>query len=207
VGAYPALALGAAFTSSSTATSSELLDWSINYTEDQSAIANVDFTFTSTKVIGTNLDSSPVFKYSSAFTTNGSGVSALTGLEWGVYTVVVTDPSYDIAEACEDVPYVLAPGVSENLIFSLVLNVPYSQRVTVVDSLGVSIPSATVRLQRSGFDETKTTSACGQVFFGTGLGNNADYELDVSATGYTAQNINPIEITGDGVLIVTLSDI
>lgn len=205
VSTYPSLSLGATLTSSSTATSSQLLSWSIHYTEDQSAIPNIGFTLRGTKTIGTYLDSSPVYKYSAAFTTNGSGQRVVTGLEWGSYTVVVSDPSYDIAEACEDIPYSLAPGVTEDLILSLTPNVSYSARIVVTDTTGAYLPGASVRLQRSGFDETKTTGACGQTFFGGGLGNNADYSLTVSAVGYTTQNLTGLEVVDDEVFIVALS--
>ncbi len=202
---YPSLSLGATLTSSSTATSSELRAWSVGYTEDQSPIPNIGFTLTSSKTIGTNLDSSPVYKNSTTATTDGGGQREITNLEWDAYTVAVTNPAYDIAEACENIPYVLNPGVAEDLVLSLVPDVAYSNRIVVVDITGAYIPNASVRLQRPGFDETKITGNCGQVFFGSGLGAYADYEVAVSATGYSTQSINPIEIADDEVLVVTLN--
>ncbi len=201
---YPSLSLGAEFTSASTATSSSLLSWRVGYTNAQSAISNIPFTFTSAKVIGSNLDLTPVYKYQGSFSTNAVGMRVFTGLEWGGYNVVVTNSSYDVAEACKDIPYTLAPGVNENLILSLAPNSPYSARVTVVGVSGTSIPNATVRLERGGFDETKTTSACGQVFYGGGMGPHDDYGLTVSATGFITQNINPVVVDGDEVIKVTL---
>jgi hypothetical protein len=177
----------------------------VGYTEDQSAIANIGFTLKSTKVIGTNLDTTPVFKYSSTFTTNGSGERAITGLEWGGYVVTVTDPSYDVAQACKDIPYALSPGVSEELVLSLAPNSPHSQRVVVVNTAGQYVANASVRLERGGFDETKTSSTCGQVFFSSGLGVHSDYTLTISASGYVTQVVDPVEIDGDEVQVVTLT--
>ena len=202
---YPKLALGATLTSSLSATSSKLLSWSVGYTQDQPVIPNIGFTLKSLKVIGTNADSTPVYKYSTSQTTNSVGERALTGLEWGGYTVTVTNPAYDIAEACEDIPYALSPGVSEDLVISLTPNVAYSQRVVVVDTSGAYVANASVRLQRGGFDETKTTSSCGQVFFGSGVAVHPDYRLTINASGYTSQIIDPVEIDNDEVQVVTLT--
>jgi hypothetical protein len=101
-------------------------------------------------------------------------------LEWGSYEVEVTDPAYDVAQACENIPYALDPGVDETLTLTLVPAQPQSLRVRVQDSLGAAIPGASVELSRGGYNETFDTTICGQVFFNDGALNSAnDYELTV----------------------------
>jgi hypothetical protein len=201
---YDSLALLATLTSSSSATTSALRSWRLTYTEEQSPIPGVSFTMTGAKTIGTYADSSPVYKYQDSHTTNGSGSVTLSNLEWDLYDIVLSGGSYDIAEACEDVPYSLAPGVTEDLILTLESNAAYSQRVVVSDVDGNPLPGALVRIRKGGLDEEKETSACGQVFFNSGLSAAADYRIDVSKTGYVTQTADPYEINGDEVLVVTL---
>ena len=49
----------------------------------------------------------------------------------------------------------------------------------------------------------RITGGCGQVFFGS-LTPASDYTLDVSAVGYTAQNLTNIDVSGDEVKNITL---
>jgi len=207
VSTYKDLALGASFGSSDVATSSILLDWELSYTESQSPIASVPFRLTSTKTIGTTATAVPVYKYQRTFTTNGSGNTTVSDLEWGTYTVEVTDTSYDIAEACNNIPYQLDPGVSDTLTLTLAPASVHSLRVSVINEDGDTVPNANVELSRSGFNASDDTSLCGQVFFNSGLSSATDYEIEVSAFGYVTQTVTAVEVTGESAYAVTLVEI
>lgn len=204
VGTYQSLALGATLTSSNTATTSTLFEWGVTYTVSQSVLASIPFTLTSTKKIGTDASAQPVYKYVKSFTTNGSGENAITNLEWDVYTVQVTDASYDVAEACNDIPYTLDPGVDESLTLTLAAATANSLRVRVVDSSGDEVPNATVDLTRSGYSDSKETSVCGQAFFNSSVPSATDFTLSVHAYGYVDQSATNVSVSGDQVVTVTL---
>jgi hypothetical protein len=201
---YPRIALGLELGTSQTATTSRLFSWRVDYTESQNPIGNVDFTLRGSKTIGTHVDTTPVYKYQQSYSTNGSGEVMLSDLEWDVYEVDITSGSYDVAYACEDIPYRLHPGVAEDLILTLAPDVARTQRVVVVDSSGTYVSGASVRIRRSGLDETKETNACGQVFYNSGLAAAVDYQIDVTKSGYILQSFTNLEINDDEVLVVTL---
>jgi hypothetical protein len=117
----------------------------------------------------------------------------------------VTDTSYDVAEACKNIPYTLRPNVNDTLVLTLAPSVSRSLRVTVLDNSGVEISNADVTLSEGAFTQTQITSVCGQVFFNSGIAASANYSVDVRAFGYTSQTVTPIDITGTESLVVTLA--
>lgn len=202
---YLALSLGAEFSSSDTATTSALLEWSLSYTLSRPAIASVPFTLTSNKLIGSTASATPIYKYENSFVTDGTGDVSINDLEWDVYDVAITDASYDVQEACRNIPYSLDPGVDETLTLTLVPASAHSFRVRVEDGSGASLPNADATLSRSGFNETEETTACGQAFF-SALSTASDYSLLIEAPGYTDQTISNIEISGPDSVVVVMVD-
>ncbi len=207
VGTYPTLALGAVLTSADVSVTPTLSDWEVAYTISEPPIASVPFTLTGSKVIGTTVMATPIYKYSGSHTTNGSGEVQLSDLEWDFYSLVLDTGVYDIQQSCPNIPYSLSPGVDETLVLTLIPATAYSLRVSVVDADGDLIPNATVDISRSGFSDSDVTSICGQVFFGTGLSLAPDYQVDVDASGYVSQAITDVNIEGAEVLQVTLNEI
>ena len=205
VGIYPELALGATLTTSDTTQTPRLSDWEIEYITNEPAIGNISFTLTSDKTIGTDISESPIPKYNESHTTDSGGDTTINDLEWDLYDVTLNTGAYDIAEACNNIPYTLSPGVTETLKLTLTSAVTYSLRVAVLDITGDPIGGATVRLQNTGVDETQETSVCGQTFFNTGLYASGDYTVDVSAPGYTDESIDSVTIDDASMLTVTLN--
>ncbi len=201
---YPSLALGATLTSSKNTVTPALNDWSITYVTAQPTIGSIPVTFTSSKIIGTQVDTTPIYKYSNTFTTSGSGDLTISDREWDSYKVALGPGAYDIAEACADIPFVLNPGVNDLLKLTLAPSQPYTVRISVVDTNNVPIPYTDVTISRVGFSDTIMTSPCGQAFFNTGLGAHTDYDVTVQKTGYVTQTISAYEINGDEVLKVNL---
>jgi prepilin-type N-terminal cleavage/methylation domain-containing protein len=200
VGTYPSLGLAAEFLSSSTSATPQLDEWHINYVVTEPSIASVPFTLTSTKIIG----STPVYKYQENHTTDGGGAVDIQDLEWDFYNLDVTGGVYNIEEACPALPYTLDPGENDTLTLTLVPATAYSLRVSVVDTSGNPILGADITLSRSGFSDTIESTTCGQVFFNTGLGAHADYDVDVSASGYTSQTITGVNIDGTNTLAIVM---
>lgn len=204
---YQKLSLGVTLGTTDTTTTSKLFSWNVTYTVSQPVITNVPFALTGNKKIGLTASSTPVFKYSQSFSTDGTGNIAIPNLEWDVYDVVVTNTSYDVAEACSDIPYSLEPGVSQTLTLTLAPSTARSLRVNVVDINGVEIPNATVDLSRAGFSDSAVTTTCGQTFFNTGLSSAIDYVLTVSAFGYDTQMLTDVAIEGTTVSVVVLTSV
>lgn len=73
-----------------------------------------------------------------------------------------------------------------------------------MDTSGNPILGADITLSRSGFSDTIESTTCGQVFFNTGLGAHADYDVDVSASGYTSQTITGVNIDGTNTLAIVM---
>jgi type II secretory pathway pseudopilin PulG len=203
--AYPSLALGAALASGDSATSSALTEWNVGYTVSEPAIANVPFSITGAKVIGTSASGTSIYKYDDAFATDGTGDVTIGDLEWDSYDIAVTDPSYDIAEACENIPYALDPGVAATLKLTLAPAAANSLRVRVEDTSGDAIANADVALSRPGFSDTVTSSTCGGAFFNSGISSASDYDISVSAAGYTTRTITAYTVSGATAITVALS--
>jgi prepilin-type N-terminal cleavage/methylation domain-containing protein len=147
------------------------------------ALPNIPFTLSGAKLIGTP----SVLKYTQTFTTNGDGNQNVSNLEWDSYSISPSGSNYDVAGTIPITPLSLNPSESKSIEFIAVAHSNRALLVSVKTSTGVAIDGATVRLKKSGFDQTKTTTSVGcsgpgQVFWnGLGTGN---YTLTVSKTGY-----------------------
>jgi hypothetical protein len=119
------------------------------------AVPNINFTLTGAKLIGTVPDT---LKYSASHTTNGSGDRSLSDMEWDTYTTALNSVSYVLAGSIPNLPIVLVPNSTQNVL--LVLE-PVNARqllVTVKDAgTGLPVTDASVRLQINSYDETLTT--------------------------------------------------
>ncbi len=207
VGTYDQLALGATLSTTDTAVTPEIRSWEISYEESAPVIAGVTVDLVGNKTIGTSASATPIYKYSSSTVTNGSGSAVLTDLEWDLYGITVDGASegYDIAEACANIPYALNPNVDDTVLLTLQPHVSNTLRIYVEDTAGNPVPGADVRMQRTGFDVTKTTSVCGQVFYNSGLGVFSDYDIDVTAAGYLPENVTNVSVSGNSDLVIILS--
>ncbi len=198
IATYPELVVAATLESTNSATTSRIDDIAIYYTETMTPYTG-PFTWQGTKTIGTLLDFSPVYKHEYATTTDSNGERQFTNVEWDTYRATIT--GYDIAEACPQHPHTVLPGTASSLELLLAPNSGQTLRVVVTGS-GQPIHDATVTLTR-GSTTAKVTSLCGQVFFSS-LSEAADYELTVTATGYSSATINPFSISGDVVTEIAL---
>jgi len=147
-------------------------------------LPNIGFSLTGTKLIG----APAILKYPTQnFTTDAEGTYAISNLEWDTYYTLLTSASYDLSGTTPLPSFIINPNENKTLQLVAVPHVDKALLVSVKDSANVTIDGATVRLQKSGFDETKTTNsdACatpGQAFW-NGLASGT-YTLTISKTGY-----------------------
>lgn len=148
------------------------------------SLPSIGFSLTGTKLIGTP----NILKYTTHnFSTNSSGSYSISPLEWDTYSVLLTSSSYDLAGTNPLPSFEINPNETKNLQLITIAHVDNALLVSVRDQNDAAIDGATVRLQKSGFDETKTTNSetCptpGQTFWNGLL--SGTYTLTVSKTGY-----------------------
>lgn len=202
---HPSIALGAELTSGDVSVTPKIHAWSITHIATEPTIGNISFTLTGAKVIGTDSDAFPIYKYSESHSTDAGGDITLNNLEWDSYSLELDTAGYDIAEACADLPFALDPGVSDTLILTLAPETGNTLRVSVVDDVNNPVVGAEVEITRPSFSDSGNTSACGQTFFDTGLANQSDYEVQVSKLGYISKTVTEVAIDGDSILKVILT--
>ena len=118
-------------------------------------IPNIDFALAGSKLIGTAPD---VKKFSNTFMTNGSGLHTISNLEWDTYDLSYTDAGYDLLGTTPTVPFIINPGVQQNISLIVAPKNPRTLLVTVKDQ-GTKLPlsDADVRLESASYDQTKIT--------------------------------------------------
>lgn len=205
---YSSIQIGADVSTSDASTTPEILDWRVVYDAGPTPIADVPFSMRGSKTIGEDSNENPIYKYNENLATESNGSVTLSELEWDTYTITIDDGAtgYDISESCTPQPRTIAPGVSETTRLLLVPNSNHTLLVAVKDENGDLIEGASVTLSRTGFNETGTTSDCGQAFFDE-LEEFRDYTLEVSASGYETDTINGVDISGDGTITVLLDTV
>lgn len=157
-------------------------------------LPNVVFSLVGMKLIGTPA----ILKYpSQSFTTNAAGTYSLPNMEWDTYSALLTSASFDLAGTTLLPTFNLNPNETKSLKLVVVPHVNRALLVTVKDSLNNVVDGATVRLQKSGFDQTKSTntgtcSTPGQVFW-NGL-SSGTYTLTISKAGFQ-NSVSSVDIT------------
>lgn len=174
-------------------------------------IHGVTFTLTGAKLIGTDSDENPVYKYSQNHATNGPGQIVISNLEWDSYSFLIITPDLDLT-GIESPPGIeieppigLGPDTSQTV--RLILEAENSLLVTVqnVDT-GEPIFSASSRLYNSdlGYDNTQYTSEDGETYF-IPL-EPATYTIEVEAAGYSDFS-GTILILGDETKVINLGQV
>ena len=171
----------------------------LGYIESQSTLSSGQVVFTGAKSIGTQADTSVVYKTVISTTTNSSGRVTVRDIEADTYSV--TSSGRDLAAVCQPNGLTIAPGSSTDLELLFAPDTANTLRVSVTTSLGAPVIGAVVELEQGAYSETKITGSCGQVFFSS-LSPAIDYTLEVQATGYTTQNLTDVDISGDDVQAV-----
>lgn len=208
INTYSQLRLKGNFFTSDPNFSPTLYDWQVSWLSNlPTPIPNVTFNLKGTKIIGRDVNESPIYKYSQSHTSNSSGHVNISNLEWDSYTfsidsatgldLVNTNPSPQ--------PINLTPDTT--LSVELYLSAENSLLVTVqnIETLE-PIFSATVRLfnLNLGYDITQYTNESGQTYFIPLTG--ATYNLEVQAAGYSGTSTQVL-VSGDITEIIKLEQI
>ncbi len=193
---YPSLALVGDIQSSDPWVTPTLRSWTITYDEGPIPRPTTTFTMQGAKTIGTDGGGAPIYKYTDSHTTGVDGTLAIEDVEWDTYLITKgsAESSLSVVEACPFQPFGLNPAISQIVDFIFAPATTHSLLVYVTNDQNVPLENASVRLTRTGYDETIDSSACGQSFF-RGL-SATTYTLDVSATGFTTQNITGLSVSG-----------
>ena len=187
---YPALRLEAELSTSDENTTPTLDAWSISYDYGPELFPNLSFWMRGAKTIGNN---PTVYKYDQSHSGGASAHLELSNVEWDTYRLgVASTTGYDLAESCSPQPEVLAPGSSQTTRLYVL---PHTAHTLLVDvrSGGALLSTASVRLYKTGYDTTLSTSLCGQAFF-ENLEAGA-YSISVSKAGYQTYDSSSVNVS------------
>ncbi len=208
-GSYPKLKIKADLSTSNTSTSPAIFDWNLSWITDAATpIGNVSFNLKGAKIIGTDGDEQPVYKYSNDFTTNSSGHLDINNLEWDNYNFTI-NPSENldlVATSPSSTPagqeIQLLPDTNQSV--SLFLEAENSLLATVRDSATLTpLFSAQVRVYNTGlgYDQNQLTNEEGKTIF-IPL-DSADYNIEVEADDYQTYS-GSAAVSGDDTIIIDL---
>lgn len=117
-------------------------------------IADVPFTITGAKLIGTNPD---VFKFSGSFSTDASGSKILSNMEWDTFTFTVGS-GFNLAGVNPPSPFAVLPDSTQNVDIILAQGAPNNLLVTVKDSAtGLPLSGVNLTLTQGSFSASQIT--------------------------------------------------
>jgi len=210
IATYDTLQIAAFLSTIDASSTPSVLDWNIAYSAGPTPLPNIPFHMRGAQTIGTDGTGAPIYKYEDDLQTDADGVTTISDLRWDTYDITIDNAALglDISEACTSQPRSVSPDVmvTSDLVFSPHTN--HSFLVAVTDISGTLLQGASVRLYRLPFDETQSTSSCGQTFFsglseGTISGGNP-YALAVSFAGYQDATINEVDVSGTSKISIVL---
>lgn len=180
--------------------------WSITYaTKISHPVGSVEFNIQGEKLIGTDAQEQPIYKYSNNHISGPNGHLDILNLEWDSYTFSAA-PASDLT-LVETVPAPQPIGLSPSTNQSAVLYFEAENNLLVkVQDFETSEPifSAEARLHNSdlGYDKTQLTNGDGETYF-IPL-EAATYNLEVTAEGYDSYS-GQISISGDVTALINLT--
>ena len=205
---YPEIKIKAIASSSDSALTPVLGDWQVSWlTSEATPIPNKTFNLQGAKIIGTDEDEEPVYKYYQDHTSDSGGQINLSNLEWDAYNFSIAPASgldlVDISPSLQ--PIDLSPD--SFLEVDLYLDAENSFLLTLKDQTTLGpVFAASARLYSVPlvYDTTQYTDIKGQTYFIPLAPGN--YNLAIQAAGYAdfATNIN---ISGDVTRTISLEQI
>jgi hypothetical protein len=203
---YPKLELKANFSTTDLSNTPVLYDWQLSWKTNQATPApNVSFDLQGAKIIGTDTEEQPVYKFSQSFVSDSRGHIDIADLEWDSYIFSI-DPATGLDLEATDPspqPISLPPDTSSSV--SLYVNAQNSLLVTVQDvDTGLPIFAANVRLYKSdlSYDKTQQTDEKGQTYF-IPLDVGA-YTIEAQISGYQTKS-ESVSVSGDGSIVISLT--
>ncbi len=206
---YPKLKIKGNLATNNTSTTPILFNWSVSWiTEQATPISYVSFNLRGNKIIGTDAQEEPVYKYSDDFTTDSNGQINISNLEWDSYNFTI-NPAENL-DLVSTIPISDPLGQNIDLLpdtsttTSLFLDAENSLLLNIRDSETLEpIFNAQIRLFNSQleYDQTQFTDSAGKTIF-IPL-ETATYSLEIQADNY--QNYSgSTSISGDKVSTINL---
>lgn len=153
-------------------------------------VSGVSLIQNGTKKIGTAPD---VLLYSKAFTTDSSGLSSRSNLEWDTYSFAVTSALHHLAGYTPLLPLTIAPSSTTMLSLFIESAASSSLLVGVKNASGTPIADVQVQIDKTGVSTSTLT------------GRNVHRETDWSNGRYAAQDGNIDDATPAGSLTIKKS--
>lgn len=203
---YPTLRLEANLSTADASSTPALLDWRFTWNAGPDPLPDIPFHMQGEKTIGSDAGGDPIYKYSKDLSTGAGGQLEINNLEFDVYGITIDSVStgYDISESCPFQPVNILPDTTNTIDLYLVPHADNTFLTEVEAGSGGMLEGASVRLYNAGYDETRTTSACGQTFF-TPLSSGA-YSMEVSKNGYETAT-STLDISGQKTLKIILNEL
>ena len=199
---YPSLRIDTTLTSSDGIETPSISEYSILYEYGPEPFPNLSFGMRGAKTIGNN---PTVYKYDEMHSSGALSALTLSNIEADTYTLSVAASSgYMLAESCEPQPQALLPASSQTTRLYVLPETAHSLLIDVRSNAGTLLEGASVELTKSGYDETDTSSSCGQAFFG-GLAADT-YTATVTKSGYQPSVTN-LSVSGGTFLSVVLNSL
>ncbi|MCX7928608.1 MAG: carboxypeptidase-like regulatory domain-containing protein [Patescibacteria group bacterium] len=190
-------------------TSTLTINTTNNRESNFSPLGNITLNIRGTKIIGTDTNDNPVYKYSNSFATNSEGNLVINNLEWDNYSISLpANSNYTFSGTNPFTPITIIPNANTNLRLALSSRTPNSLLIRFTNSSNVPIASVSATLRDNGsFNQTilsgqNTDPDYGQVFFDSL--SNANYYLYASASGFLEVNTT-IPVSGQTIYDVILS--
>lgn len=204
---YPELAVGVFLETSNPSLTPNIQELRVFYRTAETPLTSTVLNLQGDKIIGTDSDAKPIYKFASSVTTDSSGDVTLTDVEFDSYAMTVPG-GYDIAYTCPAIPFTHRGGVNSVIELQVAANSAHSLQVKVTDDTGATVPGASVLLENAStsYSGTKETNPCGTTFFSS-LDAGETYKLTVTKPGYTTNGIEPFSIDGDASTIVILTNL
>ncbi len=152
-------------------------------------LGNITFSIRGEKIIGTDSDDNPVYKYQNTFTTNDSGLKTLDNMEWDNYSISLNASVGDISALNPPPSIPLQPEEELDIRFAVSAHTENSVLISFINPVGSEIASVSARLYASGgFEKIASSGASGypdfgQVFFAS-LSRKI-YQLEATISGYS----------------------
>ncbi|MCF7835705.1 MAG: carboxypeptidase-like regulatory domain-containing protein [Candidatus Marinimicrobia bacterium] len=196
---YSEIRLRADLSTIDASTTPLLHDWQVEWQSGRVPFPLVDFNMRGEKIIGYGPGGvgDPIYKYSEDLSTDNSGSVVLSGLEWDNYLITVngTEIGYDISESCPFQSVSIVPN-SANVTDLVLLPHESNSLLVYVQEGDNFISDATVRLYKTGYNESKQTSnTCGQSFFSP-LVQSTAYNLEITKSGYQDFTLSGLGVSG-----------
>lgn len=162
---------------------------------------SVQFILKGNKVVGTDTNGVPLYKYQQTFVTQSNGSVTINNLEWDTYDILLpSGSSVDFAGSIPIAPFALLPNSTQSVIFAISNATENSLLTIVTDQNNNPLGLANIHLFNDVYEATKSTGIAGKPDFGQvlfpGLVAETMYNLTINLPSYQEAAAS-VEVNGD----------